>query len=175
MPIKFPCACGARLNVPDKLAGKRVRCPQCRNIHQVPDASAFQQVPGPKQSEDFSPGQPAPAKKGISLKGKGDAAGHSGRVSEPTMVMSAPDLKEAVPSEEEGPPTPPEEADPPADDPPQDDRIPEPDSKEDRDTRVRRLDARSQLKKIKEELVQRMLAHARVKGDRAADWPDLLS
>ncbi len=154
MPIKVPCTCGARLNVPDNLAGKRVRCPQCKSVHQVPDASAFQQVPGPKPAQDFSPAEATPAKKGISLKGKGAAAGHSGRVSEPTMVMSASELKEAIaPKEDEAPPmeepAPPAEELPPADD----DRIPAAEFKETHDTRVRRLDAKSQLKKIKDELV----------------------
>ncbi len=36
MPITLTCDCKARLNVPDRLAGKNVRCPKCKAIHAVP-------------------------------------------------------------------------------------------------------------------------------------------
>jgi hypothetical protein len=165
MPIKIPCACGARLNVPDNLAGKRVRCPQCKNVHAVPDASAFQQVPGTKRVDDDAPAKPAEEspKKAISLKGKGDAAKHSGRLSEPTMVMSTDALKEilegkAVEEKPDEPPAeepPPPEPEPPAPEPPaedDEDRIPAPEPQPERETRVRRVEAKEHLKKIKQEL-----------------------
>ncbi len=168
MPIKIPCACGARLSVPETLAGKRVRCPQCKNVHAVPDASAFQQVPGTKRVEEDAPARPAeePPKKAISLKGKGDAAKHSGRLSEPTMVMSTDALKEilegkAVEEKAEEPPAeepPPPEPEPPAPEPPaepaedDEDRIPAPEPQPERETRVRRVEAKEHLKKIKQEL-----------------------
>ncbi len=37
MPIHFACPCGARLNVPDNLAGCKARCPKCGRAVTVPD------------------------------------------------------------------------------------------------------------------------------------------
>src|SRR5262245_52327056 len=31
MTIKIPCSCGTMLSADEKLAGKRVRCPRCKN------------------------------------------------------------------------------------------------------------------------------------------------
>ncbi len=36
MPIQFACKCGRSLSVPDKLAGKAVKCPQCKQPLRVP-------------------------------------------------------------------------------------------------------------------------------------------
>jgi hypothetical protein len=36
MPIIFSCACGKRLKVSDEKAGKKVRCPTCQEVVQVP-------------------------------------------------------------------------------------------------------------------------------------------
>ncbi len=36
MPIKVKCACGTVLNAPDKLAGKKAKCPGCQQVIQIP-------------------------------------------------------------------------------------------------------------------------------------------
>jgi hypothetical protein len=36
MPITFPCACGQSLQVKDEHAGRKTRCPVCRNVMQIP-------------------------------------------------------------------------------------------------------------------------------------------
>ena len=166
MPIKVPCTCGARLNVADNLAGRNVRCPNCKTVHQVPDASAFAQVPGPKSGADqmeLSPAQPTreeppaePPKQGISLKGKGDKGKHSGRVSEPTMMMPVSEVKALLDVTREDDPAPEPAAPPPArpaDD--DDDRVPPQMEDLNRDTRMRRVEAKEHLKKIKEDLSQK--------------------
>jgi TM2 domain-containing membrane protein YozV len=41
MPIEVTCAsCNRRLRVPDKTAGKKVKCPKCQGVIQVPDPVA---------------------------------------------------------------------------------------------------------------------------------------
>lgn len=39
MPIKVTCDCGKSLNVPDKLAGKKGKCPTCGAVLNIPAAS----------------------------------------------------------------------------------------------------------------------------------------
>ena len=39
MPIKISCRCGQRFQAPDKLAGKKVRCPKCGNPLAIPAAT----------------------------------------------------------------------------------------------------------------------------------------
>src|SRR5262249_41589727 len=36
MPIKVTCGQGHKLNVPDNLAGRKVRCPRCKDVVAVP-------------------------------------------------------------------------------------------------------------------------------------------
>lgn len=36
MPLQIPCPCGKTLKVPDNLAGKKVKCPSCAEILDVP-------------------------------------------------------------------------------------------------------------------------------------------
>jgi len=36
MPLQIPCPCGKTLKVPDNLAGKKVKCPSCAEILEVP-------------------------------------------------------------------------------------------------------------------------------------------
>lgn len=36
MPIALSCSCGRALNVKDELAGKKIRCPACKDILTVP-------------------------------------------------------------------------------------------------------------------------------------------
>ncbi len=38
MPIEFTCDCGKALKVPDEHAGKRGKCPACKNPVQIPAA-----------------------------------------------------------------------------------------------------------------------------------------
>lgn len=40
MPIQAQCACGRAINVKDDLAGKKIRCPNCKAIVNVPSAAA---------------------------------------------------------------------------------------------------------------------------------------
>ena len=48
MPIEFHCECGKKVKAPDSLVGKRVRCPHCQNIIQVPTAVLdAEEVPAP--------------------------------------------------------------------------------------------------------------------------------
>src|SRR5262245_59409395 len=38
MPIQFQCTCGKQVQAPDNMAGKRVRCPYCQAVNNVPQA-----------------------------------------------------------------------------------------------------------------------------------------
>lgn len=38
MPIELSCDCGKQMRVKDELAGKRIRCPACKEALTVPDA-----------------------------------------------------------------------------------------------------------------------------------------
>jgi hypothetical protein len=44
MPLSVSCPCGAKLNVPDSAAGKRVKCPRCGESLAVPTAAEFEVV-----------------------------------------------------------------------------------------------------------------------------------
>ena len=44
MPITLTCTCGKRMAVPDEAVGKRVRCPHCQAVVEVPPTAA---VPAP--------------------------------------------------------------------------------------------------------------------------------
>jgi hypothetical protein len=46
MPIPLTCTCGRSLKARDELAGRKVRCPDCKNVLEVPDPNA------PKDPED---------------------------------------------------------------------------------------------------------------------------
>src|SRR5690349_12795753 len=48
MPLLVQCPCGQRLNVRDEDRGKRVRCPSCGTVLQLP-ASAPPPAPPPSQ------------------------------------------------------------------------------------------------------------------------------
>jgi hypothetical protein len=68
MPITFPCACGQQLRVDDELAGKRVRCPGCQQILNVPSSTApaaptVEAVYGFKDEAPSSP-PPMPGQRG---------------------------------------------------------------------------------------------------------------
>ena len=39
MPISLACACGRAMRIKDELAGRRIRCPQCKEILSVPEAA----------------------------------------------------------------------------------------------------------------------------------------
>lgn len=40
MPIRATCQCGHSVSVPDEMAGKRGKCPKCKEILQIPSATA---------------------------------------------------------------------------------------------------------------------------------------
>lgn len=40
MPIRVSCGCGREVNAPDNLAGKTVKCPQCKGPLPIPDPNA---------------------------------------------------------------------------------------------------------------------------------------
>ena len=40
MPIRVSCGCGREVNAPDNLAGKTVKCPQCKGPLSIPDPNA---------------------------------------------------------------------------------------------------------------------------------------
>jgi len=48
MPIRVSCGCGREVNAPDNLAGKRVKCLQCKGPLPIPDpnAGAARDIPG---------------------------------------------------------------------------------------------------------------------------------
>jgi hypothetical protein len=58
MPINFNCpACGKKTKAPDEMAGKRARCPMCKEVIEVPEpAYEFEEVQTPEP-------EPAPRKK----------------------------------------------------------------------------------------------------------------
>jgi hypothetical protein len=45
MPIAIKCPCGRRIVFNDRVAGKRIRCPDCNDICEVPLVSAEQRIP----------------------------------------------------------------------------------------------------------------------------------
>lgn len=51
MPITVKCACGSTLRAPDAMAGKKARCPQCKEVLAVPELPTMllnDEVPLPK-------------------------------------------------------------------------------------------------------------------------------
>jgi hypothetical protein len=69
MAISMSCACGRALRLKDELAGRKIRCPQCSIVLQVPDgdvADDFEAAPDPPSPataaiRTSSSYQPAPA------------------------------------------------------------------------------------------------------------------
>ncbi len=58
MAIVFPCHhCNHRLRVPDDVAGKRIKCPQCQQVLRIPEASQ----PPPTDDAKSPPVLPSPA------------------------------------------------------------------------------------------------------------------
>jgi len=62
MPIKVACACGKALNVPEKLAGKKGRCPSCKQLVPIPaepapppQSDTFGLAPEPEPGEKIKP------------------------------------------------------------------------------------------------------------------------
>lgn len=51
MPIEFACECGKQLKVADEHAGKRAKCPACKNPVTVP-AAELPPVPSPSPEPD---------------------------------------------------------------------------------------------------------------------------
>jgi hypothetical protein len=45
MTLSVHCPCGRKLKLKDELAGKRVRCPSCKQILAVPELESLEDVP----------------------------------------------------------------------------------------------------------------------------------
>jgi hypothetical protein len=63
MPITLNCSCGKRLQVKDEFAGRRVKCPACGSIAQVPAPEAEPQFEVVEDEEPARPPRKAAAKK----------------------------------------------------------------------------------------------------------------
>src|SRR4051812_18812811 len=72
MPLSVTCQCGKRLSVPEAMAGKRVRCPVCKQIVNVPapepEEVAVEEVasePEPPEAprDDQDEGEETPSRK----------------------------------------------------------------------------------------------------------------
>jgi uncharacterized Zn finger protein (UPF0148 family) len=59
MPIRVVCACGAKLNAKDELAGRTVKCPKCSEPLKVPAASAATAAAKPSASQAKPAATPA--------------------------------------------------------------------------------------------------------------------
>lgn len=62
MPIRATCQCGHSVSVPDEMAGKRGKCPKCKEILQIPAATAKS---GSGKSSSGSAQAAKPAPKGV--------------------------------------------------------------------------------------------------------------
>ncbi len=61
MPIAIQCTdCKQRLRVPDKLAGKRVKCPKCQAILRIPKLDEQQDADDVEQRVQQQPAEPPP-------------------------------------------------------------------------------------------------------------------
>src|SRR5689334_19777531 len=61
MAIRFPCSqCGKRLEAPEELAGKRIRCPECNTVQGVPE-EVFEAEPARRPAAEPAYGRPGPA------------------------------------------------------------------------------------------------------------------
>jgi hypothetical protein len=49
MPILITCDCGTKLRARDEQSGKRIRCPSCKEILEVPEAGAAPTTPVPRK------------------------------------------------------------------------------------------------------------------------------
>jgi phage FluMu protein Com len=52
MPIKFACICGQKIQVEDRFAGKRIKCPRCKDMQLIPQAD------DPEEEEEQIPAKP---------------------------------------------------------------------------------------------------------------------
>ena len=64
MPITCSCSCGRRLVLDDKIAGKRIRCPECGVILEVPQPSSMQ-PPHQKSRQSKKISRPARRERGF--------------------------------------------------------------------------------------------------------------
>jgi hypothetical protein len=62
MPITFDCSCGKTLRVPDQHAGKRVKCPACNGISNVPEPEPMFEVVEDPSEQLAAPSAPVRAK-----------------------------------------------------------------------------------------------------------------
>lgn len=54
MPIAVACPCGKKMQVKSELAGKRVRCPACKEPIRIPDAAPAAAPPAAAMGNDLS-------------------------------------------------------------------------------------------------------------------------
>src|SRR5437868_3273543 len=102
MPILTACACGFRFKAPDRLAGKKARCPKCNQILQIPastaEATILEEAPPPAPVnaplEEQAPAAPGMATSPDQETDEGPSALPG---SEPVQDAPAPD--EAKPEE----------------------------------------------------------------------------
>lgn len=59
MPLTIQCPQGHKINVPEKLAGRNVKCPKCAQPFRIPELAAQPEV-APIESLDFSETPPDP-------------------------------------------------------------------------------------------------------------------
>src|SRR6202022_1097593 len=68
MPIQFQCqSCRSTLRVPDNLAGRKVKCPKCAGVADVPASDSRVEQPQPvmqssAEAEEVGVRAPSPAK-----------------------------------------------------------------------------------------------------------------
>src|SRR2546428_11367635 len=53
MPIPVSCQCGQSFRAKDDLAGKRVKCPKCGQVLQIPGAAPSASAPGMLSIDDL--------------------------------------------------------------------------------------------------------------------------
>lgn len=58
-------ACEHRIKVKDELAGRKIKCPQCKEVTKVPEASGSRKDIPPQDDDEAAPRPPKKKKKGI--------------------------------------------------------------------------------------------------------------
>lgn len=74
MAIVFDCTCGKKVQAPESLAGKRVRCPHCQSVLEVPPhVLDAEEVPRPSPVTAKPRSSPAPQPETFGLQDEADA------------------------------------------------------------------------------------------------------
>src|SRR5437763_254191 len=61
MSITVNCSCGKVLHLPDELAGKRIKCTECFQFHQLPSPSGSHAKPSRPSGASMPPALPRPS------------------------------------------------------------------------------------------------------------------